>query len=83
MIDMLRDRVGGRADLPALKLPDQHLLRYAHKRRAPSARQRRDEQLKVEIRRVWDANYQVYGPARAGGSCSEKASRWPAAPWSG
>jgi putative transposase len=34
---------------------------YAHKRRSPSARVLRDAQLKVEIRRVWDANYQVYG----------------------
>lgn len=31
------------------------------KARAPSARQRRDEQLKGEILRVYDANFQVYG----------------------
>jgi transposase InsO family protein len=29
-----------------------------------SARQRRDEELMVEIRRVWDANFQVYGPRK-------------------
>ena len=28
----------------------------------PSARQRRDEQLKGEVLRVYDANFQVYGP---------------------
>jgi len=34
---------------------------YAARRRPPSARARRDQQLKVEIMRVWDDNYQVYG----------------------
>lgn len=34
---------------------------YAQRSRPPSARAVRDQQLKVEIRRVWDANYQVYG----------------------
>jgi hypothetical protein len=29
-----------------------------------SARQRRDEELMDEIRRVWDANFQVYGPRK-------------------
>src|SRR6266511_3947822 len=34
---------------------------YACKARPPSARAVADEQLKVEIRRVWDDNFQVYG----------------------
>jgi putative transposase len=34
---------------------------YAATRRPPSARALDDAQLKVEIKRVWDANYQVYG----------------------
>jgi putative transposase len=34
---------------------------YAAKARPPSARAVRDERLKQDIRRVWDANYQVYG----------------------
>jgi putative transposase len=34
---------------------------YAARCRAPSVRARRDDELRVEIRRVWDANYQVYG----------------------
>jgi transposase InsO family protein len=37
---------------------------YAAKTRLPSARQVRDEDLKVEIQRVWDANYRCYGPRR-------------------
>ncbi len=34
---------------------------YAALRRRPSARQRRDEVLKVAVRRVWDEHRQVYG----------------------
>lgn len=34
---------------------------YAARRRPTCARRRRDEELKVEIRRVFDANYGVYG----------------------
>ena len=34
---------------------------YTHKKRPPSARARRDEYLRGEIRRVWDSNLEVYG----------------------
>ncbi len=34
---------------------------YAARKRAPSRRSRRDEDLKVEILRVWKANFRVYG----------------------
>jgi transposase InsO family protein len=34
---------------------------YAARAREPSVRALRDDELRVEIRRVWDANYQVYG----------------------
>ena len=34
---------------------------YAAKNRPPSARERRDAELLVEIRRVWKENYEVYG----------------------
>jgi putative transposase len=34
---------------------------YATKTRPPSARAVRDEQLKVQIRRVWEENFSVYG----------------------
>ena len=34
---------------------------YTHKKRPPSARTVRDEYLKVQIRRVWDDNLEVYG----------------------
>lgn len=37
---------------------------YAAKARPPPARQVSDELQKVEIRRVWTANYQVYGARR-------------------
>ncbi len=34
---------------------------YAHKARPPSARAVADERLKVEVKRVWDDNFEVYG----------------------
>jgi len=37
---------------------------YAAKARPPSARTLSDEAAKVEIKRVWDANYQCYGARR-------------------
>jgi transposase InsO family protein len=42
---------------------------YLHRARSQDparrpARERRDEELAVEIRRVWDANFQVYGPRK-------------------
>ncbi len=37
---------------------------YAAKARAPSARALSDEAAKVEIRRVWEANYRAYGAKR-------------------
>jgi putative transposase len=59
MIDALRDRFGVEPICRALKLPTSTY--YAHKSRHSSARQRRDEELKVEIQRVWKANFEVYG----------------------
>jgi transposase InsO family protein len=51
------------------QLPMAPATYYTHRARAldPTrrpARQRRDEELSVEIRRVWDANFQVYGPRK-------------------
>jgi putative transposase len=37
---------------------------YAAKKRSVSARAVSDEHLKIEIRRVWETNYQVYGAKR-------------------
>jgi putative transposase len=59
MIDACRDRFGVEPICRVLQVPTSTY--YAAKRRSPSARHVRDEQLKTEIRRVWDANYQVYG----------------------
>ena len=61
MIDALRDRFGVEPICRVLKLPTSTY--YAHKTRhlKPSARRRRDEQLKAEIQRVWKASYGVYG----------------------
>lgn len=60
MVDALRGRFGVEPICRALKLPTSTY--YAHKqRRARSPRRQRDEALKVEIQRVWKANFCVYG----------------------
>jgi hypothetical protein len=56
---------------------------YAAKARPMCDRVIRDAELLAQIRRVHADNYGVYGPARCGISSTEKASRWPAAPWNG
>lgn len=45
-----------------LELPERTY--YAAKKRPPSARALSDEGAKVEIRRVWEANYRAYGAKR-------------------
>jgi putative transposase len=55
-------------------------------RRDPSRlapRVQRDEAMKPEVRRVFDANFKVYACARCGGRCNARASRLPAAQWNG
>jgi putative transposase len=59
MIDAHRGRFGVEPICRVVGVPDSTY--YAAKRRLPSARRRRDTQLKLEIQRVWDDNYQVYG----------------------
>jgi putative transposase len=59
MIEAHRDRFGVEPICRVVGVPASTY--YAAKRRPPSARHRRDSQLKLEIQRVWDDNYQVYG----------------------
>jgi putative transposase len=59
MIDALRDRFGVEPICRVLQVPTSTY--YARKQRQPSARQRRDTQLKADIARVWEANWRVYG----------------------
>jgi putative transposase len=59
MIDACRDRFGVEPICRVLKVPTSTY--YAAKSRPLSARHRRDAQLKVEIRRVFDDNFGVYG----------------------
>jgi HTH-like domain/Helix-turn-helix domain/Integrase core domain len=58
-IDAHRDRFGVEPICRVLQVAPSTY--YAAKTRPPSARAVRDAQLKVEIRRVWAANYRVYG----------------------
>jgi putative transposase len=59
MIDQHRGRFGVEPICRVLEVPTSTY--YAAKQRPPAARRLRDTQLKAEIRRVWDDNYQVYG----------------------
>ena len=80
-IDANRDRFG--VEPICQLLPIAPSTYHAAKNRPPSARALRDQELKVEIARVHAEHFGVYGAARSGGSYTGKASRWPAAPWSG
>lgn len=59
MIDAHRDRFGVEPICRVVGVPASTY--YAATRRPPSARRRRDTQLKLEIQRVFDDNYQLYG----------------------
>ena len=59
MIEQHRGRFGVEPICRVLEVPTSTY--YAAKQRPPSPRRLRDTQLKAEIRRVWDDNYQVYG----------------------
>lgn len=43
----------------------------------------RDEEVKMEITRVFEDNYGVYGARKGWGSCGARALRWRDARWSG
>jgi putative transposase len=58
-IDRHRDQFGVEPICKVLEIAPSSY--YAHNSRPPSARAVRDAQLKVEIKRVWDDNFQVYG----------------------
>jgi putative transposase len=59
MIDAHRARLGVEPICRVLEVPTSTY--YAHKQDRPSARTRRDAQLKAEIERIWKENFQVYG----------------------
>ena len=52
---------------------------YAAKKRAPSQRTLRDEYLKVQIERVWKANFKVYGADKIWVALTARRSKWLAA----
>jgi putative transposase len=60
---------------------------YETKTRPPSARSIRDETVTVEIRRVHEENYGVYGIKKVWAALSRegvsRAAWWPAARWPG
>ncbi len=58
-IDDHRDAYG--VEPICAELPIAPATYYAAKTRPPSVRQLDDERLSVEVRRVWESNYRVYG----------------------
>ena len=59
---------------------------HAARRVAPAAappRVRRDAALREHIRRVWEANFQVYGVRKVWRQLVGRGSRWRGAPWRG
>ena len=80
-IEASRDRFG--VEPICEVLPIAPSTYHAAKRRLPSARALRDEELKAEIARVQPSSSVSMAPARCGGSCTGRGSRWPAAPSSG
>lgn len=73
--------MGGRADLQGAA--DRPSTYYAAKKNPPSARSVRDDELKNDIRRVYDDNFQVYGADKIWVQLRGRTSRRHAAPWSG
>lgn len=67
LIDEHRDRYGVEPMCAVLPMAPSTYFRHqtlaAHPERR-SARAQRDEELQAAIQRVWDANYQVYGPRK-------------------
>jgi putative transposase len=66
-IDDHRDRFGVEPICAVLPIaPSTYFLHKAQQQDAatPSARARRDAELRTAIQRVWDANHQVYGPRK-------------------
>jgi len=54
---------------------------YAAKQRTPSVRTLTDRAVSVEIRRVWESNYRVYGAKRVWLALRREDSTLLAAPW--
>ena len=86
-IDAHRDDARGRADLQGAADRPVDLSRARGPARrpgaAPRACQARRRARAARSKRVFDENFQVYGAARSGGSCTAKASTSLAARWSG
>jgi putative transposase len=57
----------------ARQLPIAPSTYHAAKKRPPSTRAVRDKQLELEIPRVWDQNYQVYGAEKIWAQLSNPA----------
>jgi putative transposase len=73
MIDGHRGRFGVEPICRVLEVPTSTY--YAHKQHQPSARTRRDAQLKAEIQRIWKENFEVYGARKLWRQLQREGSR--------
>ena len=80
-IDAHRDRFGVEPICTALQVAPSTY--YAAKTRPPCRRRLRDEELRSEIRRVFDANFGVYGARKVWRQLHREGSAWPGARSSG
>jgi putative transposase len=80
-IDQHRDRYG--VEPICRVLPIAPSTYYDAKRRPPSARALRDEELQAKIHRVHEDNFGVYGARKIWRQLHREGSPWPAAPSSG
>ena len=84
-IDDHRDVFGVEPICAVLPIAPSTYHRHRHQRTHPthrSARAQRDDQLRVEIQRVYDEHQQVYGPRKVWKQLRRDGiARWRVAPW--
>ena len=84
-IDDHREAYGVEPICKVLPIAPSTYRAHAAKRADPaklSARAKQDAIRKIEIRRVFAENFDVYACARSGGNCAARARISPDAPWS-
>jgi putative transposase len=81
LIDAYRDRFGVTPICHTLEIAPS--VYYAAKTRPPATRTLRDEWLAAHIKRIYDANYQVYGARKIWRALHREDIAVAGAPWSG
>ena len=82
-IDEHRDEYGVEPICSQLPIAPSTFYDHLAKQQDPerrSERARRDDALCIDIQRVHEDNFQVYGAARSGANCTGRRLRWPVVP---